>query len=488
MLKKVKLNSFVKNILKIFTGSLIVKLIGFASLAVLARLYSPEDFGFLELALSIAGIALAFSSLRYEQAIVIPENDEDAVNICAFTIFLLFAVCGVMSAGIYFCFNYLDMPTFKSMGAIAYAIPALLLFRGIKDHTSYWFFRKKRFARSSLSDVAARLVEVTLKIALPGLLAWGLMIGNIGGFLAGGLVLYFFVFRMDVQFFHQIKFARIKENLKKYKNFPLYQFPSQLFKILTEKIPALLLAPFFGFTVVGFYSLGFKLINEPLSILGQSIGNVYYQEVSSRHAKNTAIQKLVEEVFEKLLVVSLVPILFLSFKGKSLFALFLGEKWRMAGYYTELLAPMLLFRFIAIPLSFTLYVLNEQKTDMIFNFSLLLSSLASFLLGAYFNSVTIALLSFSLANSIIYMIMIATILFISGISPVGVFLRTKVFIAAAIPIITGFVLLRIIPVNDIISLAIGTILCGLYYLFVLIYFIKTGRVSSMISIQRDPIN
>ncbi|MBP6290707.1 MAG: oligosaccharide flippase family protein [Spirochaetes bacterium] len=483
MFKTIQLNTFVKNILKIFTGAVITRIIGIASLALLARLYSPHDFGIVELALSVVGIALVFASLRYEQAIVVPSNDEDAINIYMFTLMWLCVVSGSMLVFIYIGMHFFNIPILHKMNSIAYAIPLLLLFRGIKEYTAYWFIRKKRFARSAFADVITRLFEVSLKILLYGLSAWGLMLGNIGGFLAGCVVLYFFIFRMDTTVFHAISLARIKKNVKEYKNFPFYQFPSQLFKIFTDRIPTLMFAPLFGFTVVGFYSLGYKLINEPMSILGQSIGSVYYQEASYRYAKNEPLQTLIEEVFEKLVVVSLVPILFLFFKGESLFSLFLGKNWRIAGFYTELIAPMLFFRFIAIPLGYTLNVIGKQKLEMMFNFFILVFSILSIVVGAYVDSVTCALMILSLSNSLLYTVMIAAIMIVCGISLQKVMRRIKFYIIVSFPIVAGFILLRRVNMSDIESTVIGLFLCALYYLIIVLYYIKTGKISSFISFR-----
>jgi len=486
MSKKIQFNSLVKNILKIFTGAVISRIIGVISLAILARLYEPKDFGVVELALSTVSIALAFASLRYEQAVVVSPGDTDAFNIYAFTIIWLCVVCSIMLAGIYVGLNYFNLPTLQGMGSVAYAIPVLLLIRGVKEYTSHWFIRKKRFARLAFADVITRLIEVSLKILLFSFSAWGLMLGNIGGFLAGSITLYFFIFRMDLGMFNCLSRARIKRNIKKYKNFPLYQFPSQLFKIITERIPALLFAPLFGFAVVGFYSLGYKLVNEPMSILGQSIGNVYYQEASSRYAKHSKLQNFLEEVFEKLLVISFVPIIFLSLKGQSLFALFLGNNWRIAGFYTECIAPMIFFRFIAIPLGYTLNVIGKQRIEMIFNFFILIFSMISISFGAYYKSVTYALVLLSVSASVIYAIMIITIFVECGISPAKVIRRIDYIIVFALPVIAGFIILRLVHLRDTVSIAIGLVLCASYYIAVMIYYIRSGKISDIIS--TDTIN
>mgnify|MGYP001399071774 CR=1 FL=1 len=84
----------------LFKGTLIAQLIPVLLTPVLTRLYSPADFGVLELFLSVSLILGVIANGRYELAIVLPDEKKDAWNLMslgmlisiAFTILLVLFV------------------------------------------------------------------------------------------------------------------------------------------------------------------------------------------------------------------------------------------------------------------------------------------------------------------------------------------------------------------------------------------------------------
>ena len=82
MINKLKPKSeFSRNILTLMTGTTISQAIPISISPILTRIYTPEDFGVFALFLAITTIIGSFSNGRYELAIMLPENDEDAINI-----------------------------------------------------------------------------------------------------------------------------------------------------------------------------------------------------------------------------------------------------------------------------------------------------------------------------------------------------------------------------------------------------------------------
>lgn len=74
-------SSFNKNVLTLATGVSIGQAIPLLISPILTRIYSPEDFGILALFLSIATLISVISSGRYEQAIMLPDTDEEAMHL-----------------------------------------------------------------------------------------------------------------------------------------------------------------------------------------------------------------------------------------------------------------------------------------------------------------------------------------------------------------------------------------------------------------------
>jgi O-antigen/teichoic acid export membrane protein len=91
----------------------------------------------------------------------------------------------------------------------------------------------------------------------------------------------------------------------------------------------------------------------------------------------------------------------LFFYGEEAFVLIFGNEWSMAGRFAEILAPMFLMKFIASPLSYTLYIANRQLHDLGWQIALLLMTWAAFdLTGSLLSAVQV----YSFGYSALYVI------------------------------------------------------------------------------------
>ncbi|HEY9742960.1 MAG TPA: hypothetical protein V6C90_20940, partial [Coleofasciculaceae cyanobacterium] len=71
--------SFTANVLTLTTGTAVAQAITIVATPILVRIYTPKDFGLLAVLTTITGTVSIVASWRYETAIVLPDNDEDAV-------------------------------------------------------------------------------------------------------------------------------------------------------------------------------------------------------------------------------------------------------------------------------------------------------------------------------------------------------------------------------------------------------------------------
>ena len=71
---------FSKNVLMLVTGTTVSQIIPIAISPILTRIYTPEDFGILALFMSLSMLFGSVASARYEQAIILPDQDEDLIG------------------------------------------------------------------------------------------------------------------------------------------------------------------------------------------------------------------------------------------------------------------------------------------------------------------------------------------------------------------------------------------------------------------------
>jgi len=119
---------------------------------------------------------------------------------------------------------------------------------------------------------------------------------------------------------------------------------------------------FFSPIVVGFYSLGFMVLQMPMSLIGGAIAQVFFQRASEARSDDT-LSLLVENVFRLLVMIGIFPILAMMLAGSDLFAVIFGEIWVEAGLYAQILSIWAFVWFISSPLSMIWVVLENKPLD-----------------------------------------------------------------------------------------------------------------------------
>ncbi|MBK9321222.1 MAG: oligosaccharide flippase family protein [Bacteroidetes bacterium] len=82
-----KRSGFVKNVTTLVTGTAIAQFINILSTPLLTRIYSPEEFAVFQIFYSIAAIFSVIATLRYELAIMAPENEEEALDLVSISFY-----------------------------------------------------------------------------------------------------------------------------------------------------------------------------------------------------------------------------------------------------------------------------------------------------------------------------------------------------------------------------------------------------------------
>jgi O-antigen/teichoic acid export membrane protein len=267
-------------------------------------------------------------------------------------------------------------------------------------------------------------------------------------------------------YFRQINLENLSAGIRRYKKFPIIDTWSTLLNSLSWQLPVLLLSAFFNSAIVGFYSLGFRLLQMPMSFIGSSISQVFYQRASESKKEGT-LDVLAENVFRILVLIGLFPILILTLSGDAIFGVILGMEWVEAGVYVQILSIWGFIWFISSPLS-TLYVVFEkQEFGLKYNTFNLITRALSLLIGGYLGNVYVALGLFAISGIFVYGYLCLKMLHYAGVknSTAGkiVFSNFKLFIPAAIVLI----ILRLYSDNLYLITGVAIASCITYYLYIL---------------------
>jgi O-antigen/teichoic acid export membrane protein len=104
-----------------------------------------------------------------------------------------------------------------------------------------------------------------------------------------------------------------------------------------------------------------------MTLLGNTISQVYFEKVSKLKDEKHKVKKITLEINKKLLLIGLLPISIVILWGDTLFAFVFGPSWKVAGEYAKLLSVWMYFVFITSPLTHLLIVYEKHFELVLFN-------------------------------------------------------------------------------------------------------------------------
>jgi lipopolysaccharide exporter len=397
---------------------------------------------------------------------LLPERNEDAANLLAIcliiaTFFSAFTIPFILIEDKTIEI-VLNAPKIESY---LWLLPPSLFISGISLALNYWNVRTKHFGRLSIVAISNTIASTGTKIGI-GILGYAsggsLIIANLIANIISTSIIGFMIWRDNCQFFKEnINQENMVKELKRYKKFPQMDAASNLLNTISWQLPNILLSSFFSLKIVGFYALGFMIIQLPMSLVGGSISRVFFQRASQARIDNT-LDTMVENFIICLIQITLFPMLFLAIIGKDIFILCFGPNWAEAGIYAQILSIWAIFWFISSPLSSVIPVLERIDFDLKFSLVNLITRLLSISIGGYLHSVYIALLLFSLSGILLYGYLCIWIMKETGVAQrkvIRIFLYNLIiFIPAAMTLIIA----KIIGASGLIEMTIAFIIFMIY--------------------------
>ncbi|OQY43178.1 MAG: translocase [Anaerolineaceae bacterium 4572_78] len=417
---KKKTSGFAKDVLKLVTGTTFAQVLAVLASPILTRLYNPDAFGIVALFASIVSIVSIISCMRYQLTIMLPDSDEEAANL--FAVSVIFVIITTLTTIPVIWLGQKAIPYWLNepkIGFYLWLIPISVFLSGLFLALNYWNSRTKHFGRLSVTQVIRSTGQVGGKLGagFAGYATGGSMIGaNVFGQAIATIVLGGQIWHDDSLLIRSsITWQKIWEGIKRYKEFPLYGTWSALLNTISWQLPVFFLASFFSATVVGYYALGTRLLRLPMSLIGGSIGQVFFQRAAVAKNEGT-LHIVVENVFRQLVKIGLYPSLMLMLVGEDLFILVFGSNWAEAGVYVQILSIWTFFWFISSPLSTLFSVLERQDISLYINIAIFLSRLLALGIGGYFGNARLALILFGGSGILVYGYLSVLIVNLSGVS------------------------------------------------------------------------
>lgn len=370
-IKKAVKSSFAKSVLLISGGTACAQVVNTLFSPIIMRLYTPEDYGVLTVYTAILGMVAIIGTLKYELGIPIADDDEKAANMIALSTIVVIFFSGIIALLLFLWGDwFLNLFDGETLSKYRYLIPLGVLFTGFYTVFNQWAFRKKRFKDVSKTKVSQSIVQNVTKMGFGVIGAGpiGLIIGWILGQSVGITILARPFFKDHAYLMKKINCRKIIWSAKRYKQFPLFSAPGQILNSAGIQLPVFFITFLYGPEVIGFYGLANGIVNLPMTLIGRSVGDVYFAEAASIGQRNPLkLKTLSETLLKKLMLLGLIPLLLLLFFGPTLFALIFGSNWHEAGVYAQIIAFMVYTRFIFDPISRVFTVFERQRDALVLN-------------------------------------------------------------------------------------------------------------------------
>jgi O-antigen/teichoic acid export membrane protein len=207
-----------------------------------------------------------------------------------------------------------------------------------------------------------------------------------------------------------ISISGIKDLARKYDKFPKFDAPAKFVEFTVANIVIIILSHFFAKSEVGCYSMCMQFILLPITVIGSAVGNVYYREISEQNSP-IQVKTSTIKVAKINLLLSIVPVLFLSLGGDKLLVLFLGSKWENAGIMAIIMGIFSLPVILSEPLLPAFRALDKQEYRLRLNIINLLFSVGALLIASFASGkIYITLLIYSIVYSIVRFFFFFTVL------------------------------------------------------------------------------
>jgi O-antigen/teichoic acid export membrane protein len=393
--------TFLTDVLKLSFGTLGGRLISIATLPLITRLYSPEDFALLAIYLALVSPFAVVACLRVEIAIPLVETDAEAADVLALALSVLALVTALLTIPAFLMPDLIA----AALGASALAPYFWLVPLGVAVAGSYsalqsWATRARRFGAIALTQVGQAGVGVSAVLALgwAGIAPFGLLLGNMLNIGAGGLSLAASALASDGARLRAVRLRNLGRAFRRNHRYPLFSTPEALFNAAGVQVPVLLIAAHAG-AEAGFLFLAMQVMTAPMILLGSSIAQVYVSRAPTEYREGR-LAPFTLAIMRRLVVLGMGPLILAGALAPVVFPWVFGAEWARAGEIVMWLVPWMAFQLLASPVSMVLHTVGRQSWAMY-----LQAAGLAIRIGVVFTAISVSadpVIAFALASATFY--------------------------------------------------------------------------------------
>lgn len=385
-------------------GNVLAQVIALAAYFILMRIFSPDDYGLYNIFYSYIEVLIILSTLKYELAVVVADDDREANDLAGLTLRInTLASLLLLTIVLVLWLTGMLPGNFAQLGWMVLLIPPMVFFCGTSRVYGALFNRMHRYRSIAVNETVNAGTGALLKIALGllGMLQAGMPVGTVAGRAIANIT-----YRLKLRqlgrtpSFHGDRTAAFSV-MRKHRNFPFFVASKDFINSLSYNLPFLWLALYFDRAEVGLFALALTFTFRPANLLNTAIEKVYYARTAEGVRQGEPVGRMISRM---LLVVNAIalPVCILAwFVAEPVFSFCFGGRWAGCGVYVRALLPWIFLSLSATPLTFISNVFSTQRIEFYFYLVLLALRVAAIAIGVSAGGFLLAIRLYAAAGALI---------------------------------------------------------------------------------------
>tara|TARA_Y100001935_G_scaffold252027_1_gene255111 strand:- start:130 stop:1314 length:1185 start_codon:yes stop_codon:yes gene_type:complete len=373
----------------------------------ITRIFSPSEMGEYAVFLSLSTIITIFSTLRFEDAILLAKSKRDSQSLAIISLISSIFVIILLFVVIFFLEDKISQ-ILNINSEILFLICISGFTLSLRETLINLLMKNNDFSKVAINKAQNALGINSLQYFSKSILGFSMLsFSKVIIDIISLIPLFFTYFSKSSIQLKDFLYFKLKKIAKIYRNFPLYNFPSALINIISQNLPLLFISTFYSIELAGFFSLATRVLRLPVELISNSVRKVYYNEASNLQENKLEMFSLYKKVTGILFIIFIPIFLIIFFAGEEIFSIILGNEWSKSGQISRLLILWFLMLFINAPSIVSFNILGKQKVLFYFEIISLLTRFLALYSGYYFyNSFEYSLLLFTGGSVIINLLII----------------------------------------------------------------------------------
>lgn len=381
-----KNNKFLKPIIQLTTGSIIAQLITMLVSPVTTRLFTQEELGLYTLVLTVVSIFGPVLCLRYDMSIVTAKSKKSEYSLIIGSLIIGISISIIISIIYRIFFSSKLLPENINQNFIFLFLLLLLILTAIINTLTAFNNKRKEYGLISKVYVKRNLIQNVLMV-ITGFFKigyTGLLLSQLGSMLSG-IKNQSVVLLSEKEEIKKIKKNEVIRELITEKKQPLFSVPASILNSSSYSILNFFITGLFGLKVFGLYSMSYRILGLPLTLISGNISKVFFENASESYRKTGTYREILLKYTALLLVLAIPMSTGLFLFSEYIFEFVFGTGWGVAGIYVKILAPMYGIRLVVSTVSVSLIVSGKQQLELVLQFLFILFSVFGYIVCTVFS-------------------------------------------------------------------------------------------------------